>query len=182
MVEKDGGEGARADGKQSGAVEGRLLAALLDSWHRNNTILVNLLRLIPADGMEARAMEASPSVAEMFMHIHYVRLVLISEDAPEFGRDLPQAEWKAEPDRDRMAAMLNGSADAVRDTVKGRLEAGRAMDIHYDHPVLLLQHMIWHEGYHHGQIKLALKLKGMPISDASAGSGTWDVWMNKTQL
>jgi DinB family len=27
-----------------------------------------------------------------------------------------------------------------------------------------LQHMIWHEGYHHGQIKLALKLAGRPIS------------------
>jgi hypothetical protein len=27
---------------------------------------------------------------------------------------------------------------------------------HYDHPILLLQHMLWHEGYHHGQISLAL--------------------------
>jgi uncharacterized damage-inducible protein DinB len=53
------------------------------------------------------------------------------------------------------------------------------MDLHYDHPILLLQHMIWHEGYHHGQVKLALKLTGRPITDDEAGPVTWDVWMNK---
>jgi hypothetical protein len=55
------------------------------------------------------------------------------------------------------------------------------MDVHYDHPVLLLQHMIWHEGYHHGQIKLALKLAGRPVMDNEAGPITWDVWVNKTK-
>ena len=80
-----------------------------------------------------------------------------------------------------MAAMLNQSAEAVRDAVKGRLATAREMDIHYDHPILLLQHMIWHEGYHHGQMKLALKLTGHPLDDEEAGQVTWDVWMAKTQ-
>ncbi len=162
------------------APDKRLLDALLDSWERNNTILVNLLRALPDGGLEARAMKGSPSVAELFMHIHYVRLVFISEDAPEFARDLPEAEWRAEGDRDRIAAMLNDSAGAVREAVKGRVEAGRAMDLHYDHPILFIQHMVWHEGYHHGQIKLALKLMGRPISDDEAGPVTWSVWMEKT--
>jgi uncharacterized damage-inducible protein DinB len=158
----------------------RLLEALLDSWERNNTILLNLLRALPEGGLEARAMDGSPSVAELFMHIHYVRLVFVSEDAREFARDLPEQEWKAEPDRSRMAVMLNDSALAVRDAVKGRVEAGRDMDLHYDHPILLLQHMVWHEGYHHGQIKLALKQTGQPLADDDIGPPTWGVWMNKT--
>ena len=54
------------------------------------------------------------------------------------------------------------------------------MQQHYDHPLLFLQHMIWHEGYHHGQIKLALKLAGHPFDDEEIGPLTWDVWMNKT--
>jgi len=54
------------------------------------------------------------------------------------------------------------------------------MDQHYDHPILLIQHMIWHEGYHHGQIKLALKLAGQPFDDEAIGSVTWDVWMART--
>ncbi|MGZ4830157.1 MAG: DinB family protein [Candidatus Angelobacter sp.] len=165
----------------SNAPDQRLLDALLDSWDRNNTILLNLLRAIPKGGQEARAMQGSPSIAELFGHIHFVRLVFISEDVPEFTGDLPSEEWAAEPDPGRMAQLLTNSAKAVRDAVKSRVEAGRAMDLHYDHPMLLLQHMIWHEGYHHGQIKLVLKLSGHPLSDKEAGPISWWVWMRKTK-
>lgn len=103
-----------------------LLDALLDSWDRNNTILVNLLRAIP------------------------------------------------------VAQRLNESVVTVRNAVRGRLMSGRAMDLHYDHPILMLQHMIWHEGYHHGQIKLALKIAGRSLSDDDASPITWGIWMRKT--
>jgi uncharacterized damage-inducible protein DinB len=156
-----------------------LLEALLDSWDRNNTILLNLLRALPEGGLEARVMGGSPSVAELFTHIHYVRLVFISEDTPEFARDLPEEEWMDERDPDCLAQMLNDSAQAVRDAVKSRVEGGQDMKVHYDHPILLLQHMIWHEGYHHGQIKLALKATGRPLTDLEAGRVTWGVWMRK---
>jgi uncharacterized damage-inducible protein DinB len=156
-----------------------LLDALIDSWNRNNTIVLNLLRALPADAMDLRAASGSPTIAQLFMHIHYVRLVFVSEDAPEYGRTMPEGEWRSEHDRDRIAAMLNESANAVRDAVKGRVQAGRDMDLHYDHPILMFQHLIWHEGYHHGQIKLALKLAGRPFDDEAIGQVTWDVWMEK---
>jgi uncharacterized damage-inducible protein DinB len=161
----------------SDATDQHLLEALLDSWDRNNTILVNLLRALPEGGLEARAMEGSPSIAEMFTHIHFVRLVFVLEDAPEFARNLPGEEWAAERDPDRIAQMLNDSAKVVQDAVKNGVEAGRDMKLHYDHPILMLQHMIWHEGYHHGQMKLALKVAGLPMTDEEAGPVTWDVWM-----
>jgi uncharacterized damage-inducible protein DinB len=165
----------------SSAPDQSLLEALLDSWDRNNTILVNLLRAVPEDRLDTKAMEGSPSIAELFAHIHYVRLVFVLEDAPEFAKPRPRGEWTAENDRDRMAQLLNESAKTVRDAVKSRVETGREMDIHYDHPILLLQHMIWHEGYHHGQIKLALKLTGHPITNKEAGPISWRIWMNKTE-
>jgi uncharacterized damage-inducible protein DinB len=84
-----------------------------------------------------------------------------------------------ERDRDRIAQMLNDSAKAVRDAVRERVLSGRDLDLNYDHPILLLQLLLWHEGYHHGQIKLALKLTGHPISDEQAGPFTWDVWRHK---
>jgi uncharacterized damage-inducible protein DinB len=163
----------------SDATDHRLLEALLDSWDRNNTILVNLLRALPEGGLEARAMEGSPSIAEMFTHIHYVRLVFVLEDAPEFARSLPEEEWAAERDPDRIAQMLNDSAKVVRDAVRNGVEAAREMKLHYDHPILMLQHMIWHEGYHHGQMKIALKMAGLPMTDQQAGPVTWRVWMDK---
>jgi uncharacterized damage-inducible protein DinB len=108
-----------------------LLEVLLDSWDRNNTILLNLLRALPEGGLEARALGGSPSVAELFTHIHFVRLVFISEDAPEFARDLPEEEWRDERDPGRIAQMLDDSAKAVRDAVKSRVEAGQDMNLHY---------------------------------------------------
>ena len=156
-----------------------LLDVLLDSWDRNNTILLNLLRILPDQGLEVRVTQSGPSIAQLFTHIHYVRLVFVDEDAPEFATKLPDEEWAAERDRDRLAQMLIESAKAVRDAVRSRVEAGRDMDLHYDHPILFIQHMLWHEGYHHGQIKLALKLAGTPISDERAGPLTWGVWMRK---
>jgi uncharacterized damage-inducible protein DinB len=159
--------------------ERNLLDALLESWDRNNSILVNLLRLVPEGGLTARATLGSPSVAELFTHIHYVRLVFVSEEAPEFGRQVPAGEWYDERDPDRIEQLLRESALAVCNAVAGRLESGKPMDRHYDHPVVFLQHMIWHEGYHHGQIKLALKIAGIPIADEAAGPVTWRVWMQK---
>lgn len=156
-----------------------LLDVLLDSWDRNNTILLNLLRTLPEGGLDVRAIESSPSIAQLFTHIHYVRLVFVSEDAPEFATELPEEEWAAERDPDRIAGMLGESARAVRDAVRGRVERGQDMDLHYDHPILLLQHMLWHEGYHHGQMKLALKLGGRPLINEIAGPVTWGVWMRK---
>lgn len=64
----------------------------------------------------------------------------------------------------------------VRDAVRARVEADRALDQDFAHPVQLLLFLIFHEGYHHGQIKLALKAAGCPIPDAEAGPLTWDVW------
>ena len=153
-----------------------LLEALLDSWDRNNTIMLNLLGALPAGGLEASATGDSPTIGQLFTHVAYVRLATVSETAAEFARDLPEQEWVAERDPGRLARMLNDGAAAVRDAVRGRVEAGRGMDSTYDHPILLLQHMLWHEGYHVGQMKLALKAAGSPMTDSEAGPVTWDVW------
>jgi uncharacterized damage-inducible protein DinB len=160
-----------------------LLEVLLDSWDRNNTILINLLRMLseagPKGGLEARAMEGSPSVSEMFTHIHHERMVSVFENAPEFAGNAPEEEWVVELDPDRIAQMLDDSARRVRDAVKSRVETGRNMDLDFDHPVLLIQLLIFHEGYHHGQIKLALKAAGRPAPDDEAGPVTWSVWRRK---
>lgn len=165
----------------SNATDQSLLSVLLDSWDRNHTIMLNLLRALPEGGLEVKATQSSPSVAQHFTHIHHERLVSVFEEAPEFAKDVPEEEWLDERDKERLAQMLTSSAEAVRDAVAGRVLAGRELDLNYDHPVLMLQLMLWHEGYHHGQIKLALKLAGHPIRDEDAGPMTWDVWRRRTR-
>jgi hypothetical protein len=82
-----------------------MLEVLLASWERNNTILLNLLRSEHEGALEARAMEGSPSTSELFTHIHFVRLVFVLEDAPEFARTLPENQWAVERNRGRIAEM-----------------------------------------------------------------------------
>jgi uncharacterized damage-inducible protein DinB len=154
-----------------------LLDDLLDSWDRNNTILINLLKMVPDEAMDWTPMEGSPSIAQLFTHMNYCRLVFVEEDAPEFSQPVIGGQWAAEKNKARLEQMLNDSAAVVANAVRGRLQSAKPMDRHYDHPVLLFQHMIWHEGYHHGQIKLTLKMRGRPITDDH--DGTWDIWMDK---
>ncbi len=157
-----------------------LLEAVLDSWDRNSRILINLLRAVPADGQQARVLPTSPSVAEMFAHVIYVRLIFVAEGAPEWaGRECPD-DWIRETDPERLADGLQSSARAVRQVVEDYVRSGKQMQQHYDHPLLFLQHMIWHEGYHHGQIKLALKAAGHTLEDEQIGPVTWDLWIEKT--
>src|ERR1700688_460163 len=114
------------------ATEDNLLAALLDSWDRNNRILVNLLRALPPGGLDARVMPTSPSVTEMFMHMVYVRLVFVSEDAPDHAAAVPPREWLREPDPERIAVGLDSSARIVRAAVECRVRSGQWMQQHYD--------------------------------------------------
>lgn len=159
-----------------------VLEIILDSWDRNNRILVNLLRALPAGALEARVMPGSPCVAEMFTHMHYVRMIFLSEDAPDFAGQVPSREWRNERNPDRIAEELDKSAKSVREAVQSLTASGQQMNLHYDHPLLYLQHMIWHEGYHHGQIKLALKMTGRPFDDEAIGPLTWGIWMHKTGI
>ncbi|HEY9227212.1 MAG TPA: hypothetical protein VIP11_11225 [Gemmatimonadaceae bacterium] len=66
-------------------------------------------------------------VLRLFKHIHFTRLFFLSEDAPEFSSGAPNDEAKRKHDPRRIAELLNESAKAVRDAVKSRIEAGRAM-------------------------------------------------------
>lgn len=161
--------------------EANLLEALLDSWDRNNKIQLGLLRDLPEGGLEAKAIGSEASVGQVLSHICYIRLVHTFEDAPEHSTFVPQEEWAKENDRGRLAQLLAESAATVRKAVKQRLLDGRQMDLHYDHPLLMIQNLLWHEGYHYGQIKLALKQSGIPITDdQDAGQLPWIIWMDKT--
>ena len=156
-----------------------VLDALLDSWDRNNTILKNLVLALPDGALALRATNTSQTIGGLVAHMHYCRLIFVQEDAPESAIPIPEGEWRSERDPRRIVAWLDESAAVVKEAVQRRLASGKPMDTHYDHPILLLQHMIWHEGYHHGQIKLTLKQAGHPFDDEEIGPVTWDVWMDK---
>jgi uncharacterized damage-inducible protein DinB len=108
-------------------------------------------------------------------------MVSVLENAPEFAGHMPEHEWVIVLDPDRIASMLRESSNAVRQAVKSRVEERQALDLDFEHPIHLLQFLIFHEGYHHGQMELALKLANCAIPDSEAAPLTWKVWRARTQ-
>lgn len=155
------------------------LDAVLEAWDRNNTVLVNLVGALPPGGLQARASAGSPTVAEMLTHLHHERMVSVQENCADIQVSMPTREWDPEPDGERIQAMLRVSGRLVREAVQARALAGRAFDQDFAHPLHLIHFLTFHEGYHHGQIKLALKAAGVPLSDKEAGPLTWAVWRDR---
>lgn len=153
-----------------------LLDASLDSWERSNVTLLNLLRAIPRDALGARAMPDSPTIGAMFAHLHHERMVSVQENAPECAGPVPATEWEDLRDPQQISERLQLSAACVRRAVCERIDTGRSLDRSFAHPIQLMHFLLFHDSYHHGQIKLALKSNGSPLSDALAGPLIWDVW------
>jgi hypothetical protein len=162
-------------------MEQTLLDAVLDSWDRSNRILINLLRSVPEGGLTARALPGSPTVSEMFTHMHHERMISVAEEAPEFAGETPVGEWVFDPDAGHIEELLTERpGSCVQQCWPERSGEGEPMALHYDHPILLLQLLQFHEAYHHGQIKLALKAAGTPVADDTVGPLTWDVWRRRS--
>lgn len=155
------------------------LQVLLHAWETNNIVLLNLLGALPQGGLDARITPDSHCVSEMYMHMHHERMVSVSEEAPEIKVEVPENEWVYESNRDVISAKLKESAQAVKDAVISRVSKNIQLEKNYPHPTQLISFLIFHEGYHHGQIKSALKVYDMPISDTVAGPLTWDVWRDR---
>lgn len=153
-----------------------VLDAVLDAWARSNVALVNLLRLLPRGALEARATPDSPTIGQLCAHMHHERLVSVAENVPEEARPVPAAEWATDHDVETLAAALTESCACVDAAVRARIAAGRPLDRAFLHPVQLVQFLIFHDGYHHGQIKLAMKRAGITLADDLVGEHVWDVW------
>lgn len=101
------------------------------------------------------------------------------ENAPEHSGVVPAEEWVAATDVERLARELGESCARVRAAVSARTEAGQPLDQSFAHPVQLIQFLIFPDGYHHGQLKLALKAAGMTAPADVLGPLVWDVWRER---
>jgi uncharacterized damage-inducible protein DinB len=153
-----------------------LLDPILVAWDRHQATVLGLLSVIPPGGLAARAMDTSPTVGAMFAHMHYERMCSVKENAPEFAGAIPAVQWDPQADGATLRSMLEESGQRVRQAVQARIEADRPLDQDFPHPLQLLQFLVFHESYHHGQIKLALKAFGAPLDEEVIGPLTWDVW------
>jgi uncharacterized damage-inducible protein DinB len=119
--------------------------------------------------------------------MHGVRRFFLSQVAPERAAGLISAAADAEgtplADLGAIRACLEASGKAVREAVREALDNGGPMaggHVVYDNPVLFLQHMVWHDGWHVGLIFLALRLNGQEPPEEWEELNVWSQWRTES--
>jgi uncharacterized damage-inducible protein DinB len=161
--------------------------ALLDSWDRQCRIVDAVASLIDDANRHAKPSEDGWPLDKQLAHMHRVRKFFLSEVAPSHAEGLGDsyADDIGTPiaDLETIKANLRASGVAVREAVREGLESGgpmRGEHVVYDNAVLLLQHMVWHEGWHVGLIFLALRLNGQEPEEEWDEPNVWGQWRTET--
>ncbi len=154
--------------------------ALLDSWTRQCRIVKAAADLIDESNRHFKPSEDGWPLDHQLAHIHLVRRYWLSQAVPALGSALPETfsdGWTTPiTDLDAIKHSLDLSADAVAAGFRHWMTSGGGPSGGYDNPVLFLQHMVWHEGWHVGLIFLALRLAGQEPTEEWSEENVWGEW------
>lgn len=160
-----------------------LAEQLLESWNRQGRILDSIAGLVTDELKDKRPDPDGMPIYEQFAHIHNTRRFWLSKTSPEhlegYGRSYVQVsedEWQPLQDMGELRSLLKSSGQAVGEATQKAIGAGVTQFGGYDHPVLFLQHMLWHEGYHFALILLALRLAGAEPAEEWEEENVWGQW------
>ena len=158
--------------------------AILETWRRNAEVLTNILQALPEGGIDAMDTGGVWTVAHHLADMQGATLEWLEKSSPKFAVNLEQLYfddpssplgWGAQRDPQKIIAAFEASSRAVETAVRHHLETNEAFGEVYANPIFLLQHMIWHQAYHMGQIIWALKQSGMRFSDEQTFEMIWKV-------
>ena len=164
-----------------------LAEALLDSWDRQCKIVNAVALLVDDENRDAKPSADGWGMDRHLSHMHGVRRFFMSQVSPEHAAGLTSASADDQgtplKDLNAIRACLEASGVAVREAVRDALKKGGPMTsehITYDNPILFLQHMVWHDGWHIGLIFLALRLNGQEPPEEWEEPNVWGNWRTET--
>ncbi len=146
---------------------------LLDAWNIHNRIQLFVLDAVPPEALGAVAASKGRSVGQMFAHIHNVRLMWLEVAAPELMAGLAKIEKEQSADHALLRRSLEDSGRAVGSLLKKGIDAGGKIKGFKPHVTAFLGYLIAHDGYHQGEIGMALKQAGHPL-DQKVAYGMWE--------
>jgi len=157
-----------------------ILEALLDSWDRQCRIVDKVAARVDESNRHAKPSEDGWPLDYQLAHMHKVRHFFLSNVAPERAQGIGDSfvdGWETPiEDLAKIKVLLKESGPAVREAVREALKKGVEKAGWYDNPILFLQHMVWHEGWHVGLIFLGLRLAGQEPPQDWEEANVWDEW------
>ncbi|MEQ1821097.1 MAG: DinB family protein [Fimbriimonadaceae bacterium] len=158
--------------------------ALLESWDVQCQIVSNVCTLIDEANRHVTPSDDGMPLDAQLAHMHSVRKFFLSQVAPDLAASLVRSysDDQGTPidDLEAIKANLVASGSAVREAVQRGLANGCGPmvgeNVTYNNPVLLLQHMVWHDGWHVGLIFLALRLNGQEPPEEWEEPKVWGLW------
>lgn len=157
--------------------------ALLESWDRQARMVENVAALVNESNRNLKPSEEGWPLDHHLAHIHKVRQFWLSKVSPNRAAGLRDSfvnDWE-DPIQDlaTIKANLEESNRAICEAIAECLKDGVDQVGGYDHPVLFLQHMIWHEGWHVGLLFLGLRRADQEPSEEWEEKHIWGLWRSE---
>lgn len=155
---------------------------LLDAWHRQVTMINKLAGLVTEENRRVKPSDDGMPLEEQLAHIHQVRREWLGATGSSAAEGLGAVYRKVEggyapiEDLNEIKRQVELSGSAVGCGFAEFMVEGAPLIKQYENPVLFLQHMLWHEGYHAALILLALRLIGSAPSDEWEEESLWVPW------
>jgi uncharacterized damage-inducible protein DinB len=158
----------------------RIVDALAEAWDRQAGIVYSVAERVNESNRSAKPSPDGGPLDHQLAHIHEVRYYWTSKFSPKHAEGLGDAflnGWENPiSDLDAIRSLLKDSARAVREAFIEGVQNGGGPAGGYDNPVLFLEHMIWHDGWHVGLIFLGLRLAGQEPPEAWEEEHVWGRW------
>lgn len=145
---------------------------LIETWHIHNRINLYLLAAIQPEALQDCPTKKGRNVGDQFAHLHNVRLLWLSQAAPDLLSAMEKMEKGTNLSVEELIVALTESGAAIAKLLQRGVETGRIKGFKPS-VAAFLGYIIAHESHHRGQIMLTLKLAGHMV-DKKTQFGMWE--------
>jgi uncharacterized damage-inducible protein DinB len=148
-----------------------MISQLIETWHIHNRINAYLLTAVPVASLTAAPATAGRTVAQVFAHVHNVRLMWL--ESAGVTTSCAKLDLSAKLSLATLLKSLEASGADIASMVRSSLTSGVRIKGFKPHTPAFVGYLIAHEAHHRGQVVLALKASGTPL-DRKVLYGLWE--------
>lgn len=152
---------------------------VLETWRMNHDVTLRLLTAVPRKGLlltQGSAARHTRTLAQVFGHIHHVRVAWLRYMSPGHATGLPRFPAGFVPTRRALRSALISSGNAIATFLGDALNDRATVKSFSRQPVRFMGYLISHESHHRGQIAMLLRQAGMCLPDEVAIRSLWQRW------